>query len=200
MADITVVKGDTAAADRTWLTPEDGPAQRVAVHVIHDLPHLVVETLFGIEDGLWGILARGGFSHANQAVTARDSRRARLGTDTEFDELAAQNWLGHRVAKAATNAVVNRWQDGPDTPDRVRTRMLGAGLRERDRRAVHPTDVDAEEYLRRMRELAEELDDSTIQLAIDGVRQLFKSWAELPAGGALRLKWPLPRTALRHDG
>jgi len=102
MAEITIVKGETAAADRTWLTPDDGSARRVAVHVIHDLPHLVVESLFGIEDGLCGVLARGGFSAANRAATARDSRRAKLVTDAEFDELAAENRPGHRVAKAAT--------------------------------------------------------------------------------------------------
>ena len=39
------------------------------------------------------------------------------------DDLGARNWRGHLVAKAATNAVVNRWQDGPDTPDGVRARL-----------------------------------------------------------------------------
>jgi len=27
----------------------DGSTRQVAVHVVHDLPHLVVESLFGIE-------------------------------------------------------------------------------------------------------------------------------------------------------
>jgi hypothetical protein len=193
MADIAFVKGQTPAGDRVWMTMADGTSHRVAVQVSHDMPHLVVESLFGLDDGLWGILARGGFSPANRAATARGSRRARLVTDAEFDELAARNWRGHRVAKAAANAVANRWQDGPDTPGGVRTRMAGAGLRERDKRASRPADLDAEEHLRRMRELAESLDDDTIQLAIDGVRHLFRSWADLPAGGVLRLRWPLSR-------
>jgi hypothetical protein len=44
-----------------------------------------------------------------------------------------------------------------------------------------------------MCELAGRLDDETIQLAIDHVRQLFKTWAGVPPGGTLRLQWPLPR-------
>src|ERR1700722_18146873 len=134
VADITITKGEAAAGDRTWMGLAEG-VRRVAVHVVHDLPHLVVESLFGLDDGLWGVLARGGFSEANRAAAARDSRRARLVTDVEFDELAAQNWSGHRVAKAATNAVTNRWQDGPDTPDGVRARLRASALRERDKRA-----------------------------------------------------------------
>ena len=93
------------------------------MHVVHDLPHLVVESMFGIEDGLWGVLARGGFAAANLARTRSHGRRARLVTDVALDDLGARNWRGHLVAKAATNAVVNRWQDGPDTPDGVRARL-----------------------------------------------------------------------------
>ena len=146
MAGVTFVKGETAAADRTWLTTAGAPTQRVAVHVIHDLPHLVVESTFGIEDGLWGVLARGGFAAANRAVTAR-SRPARLVTDAEFDRLAAENWPGHRVAKAATNAVVNRWQDGPDTPAGVRARMLAHPVPERDKRASQPANTDVADHV-----------------------------------------------------
>ena len=64
MAEITLVKGDTSALDRTWMSMPDGSTRQAAVHVIHDLPHLVVESLFGIEDGLWAVLAQGGFSAA----------------------------------------------------------------------------------------------------------------------------------------
>jgi hypothetical protein len=85
-----------------------------------------VESLFGIEDGLRGVLARGGFSAAGLARTRSHSRRVRLVTDVPLDDLAARNWRGHIVAKAATNAVMNRWRDGPDTPDGVRAR-LGPG-------------------------------------------------------------------------
>ena len=123
MTEITLVKGETSALDRTWMSMPDGSTQQVAVHAIHDLPHLVVESLFGIEDGLWGVLALGGFAAANRARTRSRGRRPRLVTDVPLGDLGARNWRGHIVAKAATNAVMNRWQDGPDTPDGVRARL-----------------------------------------------------------------------------
>ena len=180
MAEITLVKGETSALDRTWMSMPDGSTRQVAVHVVHDLPHLVVESLFGIEDGLWGVLARGGFSAANLARTRSRSRRARLVTDVPLDDLGARNWRGHIVAKAATNAVMNRWRDGPDTPDGVRARL----------RPGEEADAD---YRRRIAGLLGRLDDATIALAISGTRDLSSAWARLPAGEMLRLEWPLPR-------
>ncbi len=56
-------EGRDAGGDRTWLSFPDGTARREAVHVIHDLPHLVVESVFGLDEGLWGTL-RGGFAPA----------------------------------------------------------------------------------------------------------------------------------------
>ena len=50
MAEITLVKGETSALDRTWMSMPDGSTRQVAVHAVHDLPHLVVESLFGIDD------------------------------------------------------------------------------------------------------------------------------------------------------
>jgi hypothetical protein len=183
MAEITLVKGDNSTLDRTWMSMPDGSTRQVAVHVVHDLPHLVVESLFGLQDGLWGVLAQGGFSAANRTRTNRRSRRARLVTDVPLDELGTRNWGGHLVAKAATNAVVNRWQDGPDTPDGVRARL----------RPDATADAD---YRRRVGDLLGRLDDSTIALSISGTRELATAWARLPAGGMLRLEWPLPRAAL----
>jgi hypothetical protein len=179
VAEITLVKGDTSALDRTWMSMPDGSTRQVAVHVVHDLPHLVVESLFGIEDGLWGVLAQGGFSAANRARTRTRSRRARLVTDLPLDELGTSNWGGHVVAKAVTNAVVNRWQDGPDTPDGVRARL-------------RPDATADAVYRQRVGDLLGRLDDSTIALAINDTRQLSAAWARLPAGGMLRLEWPLP--------
>jgi len=133
----------------------DGSTRQVAVHVVHDLPHLVVESLFGIEDGLWGVLARGGFGAANLARTRSRGRRARLVTDEPLDDLGARNWRGHLVAKAATNAVMNRWQEGPDTPDGVRARL-------------RPGDEADADYRQRIAGLLGRLDDATIALAIGG--------------------------------
>ena len=186
MAEITLVKGETSALDRTWMSMPDGSTRQVAVHVVHDLPHLVVESLFGIEDGLWGVLARGGFAAANRARTRSRGRRARLVTDVPLDDLGARNWRGHIVAKAATNAVVNRWQDGPDTPDGVRAR-LQPGRRRRTR----ITGSGSASLLGR-------LDDGTIALAISGTREL-EHGLGAPARGRDRCGWSgrcrVPRSA-----
>jgi hypothetical protein len=176
VADVAIVKGETPAADRTWLTFPDGTARRAVVHVIHDLPHLVVESVFGLDDGLWGTLAAGGFSHATRAVTRaprapRAPRRLRLVTDAPLDGLATRNWPGHLVAKAAVNAVLNRWSDGPDTPAGVRARLRCSGPE--------------------AAELAGRLDDATIRVAAAGVRRLYRDWSALPPGGTLRVTWPL---------
>src|SRR4029077_5849948 len=158
----------------------DGSTRQVAVHVVHDLPHLVGESVVGIEDGLWGVLARGGFSAANLARTRSRSRRGPLGTHVPPDDLGARNWRGHIVAKAATNAVMNRWRDGPDTPDGVRARL----------RPGEEADAD---YRQRVASLLGRLHDETIALAISGTRDLAAAWARLPAGGIMRLEWPLPQ-------
>jgi hypothetical protein len=182
VAEITFVKGEAAALDRTWMSMPDGSTRQVAVHVVHDLPHLVVESLFGIEDGLWGVLARGGFAAANRARTRSRGRRARLITDVPLDDLGARNWRGHIVAKAATNAVVNRWQDGPETPEGVRARLS-------------PDDAADADYRQRVSDLLGRLDDETIALAISSTRELGTAWARLPAGDTLRLHWPLRQPA-----
>jgi hypothetical protein len=60
--EITLVKAARPGdSDRAYLTV-GGLTRPGPVHVIHDLPHLVVESLFAITDGLWGELAAG--SHA----------------------------------------------------------------------------------------------------------------------------------------
>lgn len=169
-ADVAIVKGETPAGDRTWLTRPNGTARRAVVHVIHDLPHFVVESVFGLDDGLWGTLAQGGFQHATRALGKRDVR-IRLVTDAPLDDLGARNWPGHVVAKAAVNAVLNRWGEGPDNPDGVRDRM----------RAHSPQAAD----------LADSLDDETIRAAAAGVKRLYREWSALPVGGTLHLTWPL---------
>jgi hypothetical protein len=176
VADVAIVKGETPAGDRTWLSFPDGTARREAVHVIHDLPHLVVESAFGLDEGLWGTLAAGGFEAASRAVTRRNAR-IRLVTDAPLGDLGERNWPAHKTAKAAVNAVLNRWGDGPDTPSGVlaRLRRSGPGAAE----------------------LAGRLTDEQVRVASAGVRRLYRDWAALPVGGTLRATWPLHDSWLR---
>jgi hypothetical protein len=176
VADVVIVKGETPAADRTWLTFPDGTTRRAVVRVIHDLPHLVVESAFGLGDGLWGTLAGGGLFRA--ARPPRRRGRLRLVTDVPLDERGTPP-DGLLVAKAAVNAVLNRWGDGPDTPAGVRARLRCSG----------PGAA----------ELAGRLDDETIRIAAAGVRRLYRDWSALAPGGTLRLTWPLDAGWLRHS-
>jgi len=162
-ADVAIVKGETPAEDRGWLMLPDGTVRHAVVNVINDLPHLVVESVFRLDDGLWGTLAGDDFPAAAREVTRRNGQ-LRLITD-------APATLD--VAKAAVNAVVNRWGDGPDTPAGVRARLRARGPRE----AV----------------LADRLDDEAIRIAVAGVRRLYRQWRVLPPGGTLHLTWPLGR-------
>ena len=101
---IAIVKGETPAADWALVTHPAGGTRKIAVQVVSDLPHLVVESVFGIDDGRWGAVASGG---------ARDAGRP-----------------GQAVAAAAVDAVVNRWRRGPDTPGGVRDRLRARARRE----------------------------------------------------------------------
>lgn len=175
---ITLVKaGRVGEQDRAHVEV-DGDARRAPVHVVHDLPHLVVESLFGISDGLWGELAAGRHDAAGRAATSRDPRRQKQGRIVSGAVIGTptEEWLthAHRLAKTVTNCVTNRWGDGADTPEGVRTRV-------------------AQEDDPAARELLARVDDETIATAIRGVRELEQRWVDLPAGGALRVSWPLPR-------
>lgn len=76
-----------------------------------------------------------------------------------------------------TNAVANRFGDGPNTP---------AGVRERVARSGDPS---AEDFL-------SSVDDDTVAEAIAGAADLLRHWVELLPGQALRLTWPLPQNPL----
>jgi hypothetical protein len=183
--EVTFVKADRSGAqDRTYLRIGD-VVRRAPVHVVHDLPHLVVESFFGIEDGLWGELAAGYHAGASRAVTARDPKRQKAGriVSGAADGVSASVWLsaGHRQAKALTNAVANRFGDGPNTPDGVRERIARSGER------------SAEEALSK-------IDDETIAAAIACVADTLRGWATLPAGDVLRLSWPFqPKLPADHE-
>jgi hypothetical protein len=174
--EITLVKAAAPGEhDRSYLKDGDF-IRRGAVHVVHDLPHLVVESLFSIADGLWGELAAGSHADAGHAASARDPKRQKQGRIVSGAAAGAptDEWLtpGHRRAKMVTNCVTNRWGDGPDTP---------AGVRDRLSRAADQTAQD----------LLARIDDDTIATAIRGVRDLVDCWAAVPPGGKLVLSWPL---------
>jgi len=156
VAKVAIVKGETPAGDRIWLTSPDGTSSQAAARAVRDLPHLVVESAFGIDDGLWGTLA-----------------------DTPSgDALSGRACPGQAVARAASDAVVNLWRHGPNTPGGVRDRLRAAARRETWAAA-------------RIEDLATGLDDNTIRAARIGVRRLYREWRTLPVGGTLRLTWPL---------
>src|SRR5215472_376483 len=103
MMEIALVKAaGPGDHDRAWLTA-GGATRRGPVHVIHDLPHLVVESLFAITDGLWAELAAGSHAAASQAATARDPQRRKQGriVSRAAAGAPASQWLtpGHRRAK-----------------------------------------------------------------------------------------------------
>jgi hypothetical protein len=183
--EITLVKAaGSGDRDRAYLEV-DGVARRGPVHVVHDLPHLVVESLFGIDDGLWGELAAGSHAAASHAATARDPKRQKQGriVSGAADGAPTGQWLtpGHRGAKTITNCVVNRWGDGPDTPGGVRDRV-------------------AREKSQSLEDLLARVDDETIAMAIRGVRDLMQRWMAVPPGGKLRLSFPLSRGSLAGTG
>jgi hypothetical protein len=176
--EITLVKAAAPGDhDRAWLKV-GGVARRGPVHIVHDLPHLVVESLFGITDGLWAELAAGSHAAAGHAATARDTKRQKQGriVSGAAADVRAEQWLtpGHRRAKAITNCVVNRWGDGQDTP---------GGVRDRVARQHDPS----------LEELLAQVDDDTIGLAIRGVRDLERRWMAARPGETLTLTWPLAR-------
>jgi hypothetical protein len=72
----------------------------------HDLVHFATEAHFGIEDGFWGLLARG--ATFKRGTDRRETRPGR--------ELVAQNRAGLNVAEHWGNAHHTLWVDGKPTP------------------------------------------------------------------------------------
>ena len=145
----------------------------------------MVESLFGIGDGLWGELAAGSHVASGHAVTARDPKRQKQGRIVSGAAAGDPSgvWLtpGHRRAKMITNCVVNRWGDGPDTPRGVRDRAARANSQP-------------------LEDLLARVDDETIAAAIRGARELVQRWMAVPPGETLRLSWPLRRDLIAAAG
>lgn len=55
-ATLTFVKSDDGERHRVYVERADGHSFRLRLHVTHDLRHLVVESMLGIDDGLWASL------------------------------------------------------------------------------------------------------------------------------------------------
>lgn len=105
-----------------------GPVGRVP----HDIAHLIVETHFGLEHGLWGVLAAGGIVQNASLVGGRlpphAMRRAKAITDRAGEQLRQAEVLVRAVAdlslgnerpgpKAMQSAVGGRWDPGPVTAE-----------------------------------------------------------------------------------
>ena len=116
VADVVIVKGETPAADWSWLSFPDGTSRQSAVHVIYDLPHLVVESVFGLREGLWGTLAETGVVPVPRAASRRYGH-LRLVTDTPAHGLAGRCQPAHALSKDAVNAILNRWRAVPSGND-----------------------------------------------------------------------------------
>jgi hypothetical protein len=73
-----LVKADAAGdQDRVYLAV-NGAVRRGPINVVHDLPHLVVESLLGTDDGLGAELEAAQHAAA-RAVTARAAKRQKQG-------------------------------------------------------------------------------------------------------------------------
>jgi hypothetical protein len=162
-AELTFVRSRDGEHHNVWIRREDGTTLGCRLHVRHDLAHLVVESVLGVDDGLWGALVRDGLEPGL--------------TDS------------HLVAKRLTNAVVNRWGDGADDAEGVRYRVLEQAPPVMHRRR---TGFDPASMSRRARLAADRLaaaSDDDLRMAIAGVRTLERRWTATPLGETMRLSW-----------
>ena len=100
--DLRIIKGENPRRATVWGTRDDGSVVQTVIIPNHDLPYLVVESVFGLHDGEWG------------------SRLSDAGYP-DFDR-ASDLPSGIKVAKQLSNAVANIFGDGPNTATGVRNR------------------------------------------------------------------------------
>lgn len=153
------------------------PAPGYDDHLPHDLVHFVVESHFGLADGIFGRLAAGGedrlFRPVDTAWTRRDSRRtarrsAPAGTGKPAATAPSDTARSEHRAATAYNAWLFRHGRIKAFPD-AEAALARAG--------VGPGDLDA---------------------VLDRLDPLAVRWHALAVGGSLSLDWPLPERVRRR--
>src|SRR5437868_15075537 len=115
-AALTFVK-ETGQHHHVWIQPDGEEAIGVRLHVRHDLPHLAVESVLGVDDGLWASLVSTG----------------------EYPGLTD----AHRVAKGLVNSISGAAWGPASTVADVRERLAAFHRPENASRVSHDTDAAA---------------------------------------------------------
>lgn len=182
--DIAIVKAALRGErDGMWVTRSDGSSAQVPINVPHDLPHLVVESWFGLTHGFWGLIDEGAFAGDIKAAGSRDSRRAKKGRIGVLAARPGQSPVGPdpllrdhseelQAAKAITNAF-RLWGMADREPDTVRAR-LGS-----------PAAVN-----RVVREVLDRMSNADVESVYERQDALWARWLAVPPGEKLRLRWP----------
>jgi hypothetical protein len=166
-----------------WVTRSDGSTAQVPINMVHDLPHLVVESFFELKFGFWGLIDAGAFAREIGASHARDPKRVKAGrsgvlmgrarqsplSGEAIDPLVAEHENELIAAKALTNAF-----RGPGGADAVRQRLD----RSADANAI-------------VGEKAATINDEVIERVREAIARADAEWRAVPPGGRLELRWPL---------
>lgn len=180
---IVVVKASSAdERDRMWVTRTDGSTDQVPINIVHDLPHLVVESALGLRFGFWGLIDAGAFSREIKASHARQPERVKAGrsgvlmglarqsplADEEIDSLVAEHEQELIAAKTLTNAFRS---EGRQRPEDIRGRLVEGNAVVREKLPL--------------------LDDATIESIEEALLDADREWSAVPPGGRIELRWPL---------
>jgi hypothetical protein len=151
-------------ADGLTIELDGGGYNKVGTgRVPHDLAHLLVEDTLGLDDGLWGVLARGGmFDHCTVLAGRRAphaARRAQAVVDAAGPGLAYAELAVRAVSDVALAG------DLGDLDALRRSSALFASV---------SVDVDA----------------ATLTSACLRLRDAAAEWDAIPPGGTLTASWP----------
>jgi hypothetical protein len=186
--EIVVVKGEAGERERMWVTRTDGSTDQVPINMVHDLPHLVVESAFGLRFGFWGLIDAGAFGAEIRAARARDDTRAKDGRSgilmgrphqspvaqrEGLDELVVE----HADELIAGKALTNAFRGPSNTPADVRARLAPAAAASAVVRAAF-----------------DDLSDERIEQIAAALAEHDNRWAALPPGGKMQLRWPLAQS------